>query len=707
MKRIQNYITFQHFLPLAYALVLSIGLVFLVFKLCAFFSFSSSYFYLSSILIFIATFAIWYFRFSRKQAISVLHAKNQHLNYKLDAAFEKENNWLLQNLKNQLDKEKLHLDFKQKSIFAGIGICCFFVSAFIPKKAEIIQKESTILSTSKTQFKTKAVFKVEEIEATILPPAYTQKQTFNTENLNITAPEDSKIKWRVKSSFDKNHKWYIVNEIGLKRAFSYNNNRYFHEDVLISSGLYSLQVFENDSILYQSPYYTLEAIKDESPEIIPREKNLYTVFDPKKSFSLPISAEVKDDYSVKNVQIIATLARGEGENVKFREKSFMISSTPFKSKNLNFELDLKALKFEPGDELFYYWLAVDNKWPEPNFKKSDTYFIKYKDPKAGETTTENTMALNILPEYFRSQRQIIIDTEKLIRKRNKIKPEVFNETSNEIGFDQKSLRIRYGQYLGEEFESNIGHAEDTDDPLASFTHDHDSSEHEDEAVAAPENHSHGGESKTDEQDPLAALMEQYVHSHDDGEMNTFYEKSTQALLKSALEQMWQAELHLRLNDPEKALPFENVALRFLKEAQQKARAYVKKSGFDPSPIKEKEKRLSGKLEKVNPDLSFLRLLKTEELANLSAATLGLIEKTSLASSEKQVIVRLINLLPEKSQIKNILQKKANDATLNQTEKEKIVSELLSLNAYQKSNNALPLLYDKNKDLRNAFLKIMN
>ncbi|MCU7371185.1 hypothetical protein PEC18_09965 [Paucibacter sp. O1-1] len=66
------------------------------------------------------------------------------------------------------------------------------------------------------------------------------------------------------------------------------------------------------------------------------------------------------------------------------------------------------------------------------------------------------MAVNIMPEYFRSQRQIIIDTEKLIAKRKKLPTKEFASISNEIGFDQKVLRLRYGQYLGEEFETSIG-----------------------------------------------------------------------------------------------------------------------------------------------------------------------------------------------------------------------------------------------------------
>ena len=52
-----------------------------------------------------------------------------------------------------------------------------------------------------------------------------------------------------------------------------------------------------------------------------------------------------------------------------------------------------------------------------------------------------------------SDADLVSFTEKLIAKRKKLGKEDFNSTSNEIGFDQKALRLRYGQYLGEEEEN--------------------------------------------------------------------------------------------------------------------------------------------------------------------------------------------------------------------------------------------------------------
>ncbi len=134
---------------------------------------------------------------------------------------------------------------------------------------------------------------------------------------------------------------------------------------------------------------------------------------------------------------------------------------------------------------------MDNRQPEANFTKSDTYFIVYRDTTQLEESELATMAVNRMPEYFRSQRQIIIDTEKLIAKRKKLAAKEFNSTSNEIGFDQKVLRLRYGQFMGEEFETNIGgggapddHADDGGS-LEGFMHKHDTEEEHAAVAEAP------------------------------------------------------------------------------------------------------------------------------------------------------------------------------------------------------------------------------
>lgn len=113
----------------------------------------------------------------------------------------------------------------------------------------------------------------------------------------------------------------------------------------------------------------------------------------------------------------------------------------------------------------------------------------------------------------------------------------------------------------------------------------------------------------------------------------FEENSSMSLLKLALEQMWESELHLRLYEPAKALPFQEKALEYLKSVQQKSRAYVKRSGFDPPPLKEKEKRLTGDLEDLKKQIEVEQLELTNRLAPLAAEVLGLLPKQQLSARE--------------------------------------------------------------------------
>jgi hypothetical protein len=544
---------------------------------------------------------------------------------------------------------------------------------------------------------------------TVRPPAYTGLPEIRSTNLNASALVGSMLDWQVQFSSHQQLSVRLVSSRGQEIPFRQVGEQFTYQDRLVNSGLYAIKAYwrseaKPDSVVYQSDFYRLEAQPDLAPKIEPASKELYTFHflkDPKK---LAIAARVSDDFKVSRAFIVATVARGSGENVKFREVKVPLNPTNFKDARLTKTLDLNALNFAPGDELYYYWAAFDNRQPEPNFTKSDTYFVVYKDTTQTEESQLATMAVNIMPDYFRSQRQIIIDTEKLIAARKKLAPKAFNSQSNEIGFDQKSLRLRYGQFLGEEFEKSIG-----GDPaplptnnegvvvsgmaaIQAYMHKHDEGEGETAAPPPPahsadDGHNHGGGGGLNEdKDPLAALMEQYVHSHDNAEVNTFHEQSTRALLKTALENMWQSELHLRLYEPEKALPFERKALEFLKLSQQKARSYVKKTGFDPPQTKEKETRLTGELTNVNTSYRQERQYSQQRVEMLVAEVLGYLDVSTLSTRQRQHLQQIGNALSDRimnSGLQNWsvmtgLQKLVVGKTLTVAEKTRLKSGLYAL-----------------------------
>jgi hypothetical protein len=186
---------------------------------------------------------------------------------------------------------------------------------------------------------------------------------------------------------------------------------------------------------------------------------------------------------------------------------------------------------------------------------------------------------NIKPEYFRSQRQIIMDTEQLLKQKDSLSKEVFNSTCNNIGIDQKMLRLRYGRFLGEEDESDVGGLGENSEL-----------------------------SKAENFNNAAMILDAMTDKHDNAEDATFLEPSIKAQLKATLTEMWNAELRLRLYKPQEALPYEYKALRLLKDLQQKSRAYVAKTAYNPTPLK-LEKRLSGDLGKILQPVSKATITK--------------------------------------------------------------------------------------------------
>ena len=595
----------------------------------------------------------------KRHAIALLHNHNPGLEYSLDL-FDKPD----LNVVEQMQLERIaarSAAFPRREVYRGLWIYFgIFLLAWginygayrltmhsdVPVKTATPQSVLTHNTPPKApQYRTARV--------KVAPPAYTGLPSKESTDLNISSLVGSMVEWSVEFDHIAGLSVRMANSRGEELVMKESNGAFVLRDRIASSGLYSIKGYWKDSLVYQSDFYKLEALPDLAPRIEPASKELYRYHSLKDPKNINISARISDDFRVRQAFIVATVARGSGENVKFREIRLPLSPSDFKEANIRKSIDLNALNFTPGDELYYYWAATDNRQPDANFSKSDTYFIVYKDTAQIEEAELATMAVNIMPEYFRSQRQIIIDTEKLIAKRKKLKAKEFNATSNEIGFDQKVLRLRYGQYLGEEFETTIGGdnpAADNGNIIDAFTHHSDGHGEGGESHAGEprvgepahaDEHTHEHKQQpAGEKDPLAALMEQYTHAHDDAETNTFYEQSTRSLLKMALEQMWQSELHLRTYEPEKALPFEHKALEYLKTAQQKARSYVKKSGYDPPPIKEKEKRLTGELKDLATQWEYEKEFNSKPTASLAAALLGYLEKDKLTQHEQARLAAL-------------------------------------------------------------------
>ena len=415
---------------------------------------------------------------------------------------------------------------------------------------------------------------LEEIRIHIQPPAHTGLQNRTEATGNASVPENSEISWAISAGGDVDKAEVRFSSSAIEMA---GDGNHFEASGRADQNLIYQVALTNRDTTILSDYHAVSVIPDQKPEFLfslpeePRSEVTET------RREVEIDVEISDDYGLGDISLHATLARGSGENVRFRDQVLPfeeISGAGTKTIHAFATLRANSLEMEPGDELYFFITAEDNH-PTPQVSRSDTYFVIYRDSSETEPPAFATIAVDVLPEYFRSQRQIIIDTEKLLDEKPGISRREFEQRSNATGHDQNLLRLRYGQYLGLEDEMTLSEG----DAGAADDHSHEQDgDHTDES-----------EAESHDEDPLA----EFGHNHGSAEMNTLFADSPRALLKEALDNMWSAEMYLRTNRPEEALAYEYQALELLKEVQQADRQYSRKAGYDSPPIPVDEKRLTG------------------------------------------------------------------------------------------------------------------
>jgi len=437
---------------------------------------------------------------------------------------------------------------------------------------------------------------ISDFSLTIHPPAYTGKAESIQKQFSVKPEAGARIDWKITTNIGVKKLKIIFNDketITLK-ASDRTSTSWTYSKTINQAGFYQLELDGKKSDLYQ-----IVIIPDLPVHISISQPKQKTVIDIGQPQQFTLKANLTDDYGVSDAFISATMASGKGEGVSFTEKKMPLHTSFNNKKNNSVTqlIDLKTLGMKPGDELYFFIKAMDN---HGQSSRSDMYFVSIVDTTELMSLAGMTTGVNLVPEYFRSQRQIIIDTEKLLKEQNTITIETFKTRSNNLGIDQKLLRLRYGQFLGEESETEIGG-------------DHD--DHNDK----------DGQKETGEKfGDVTAIMDKYAHKHDVAEDATFFEPEMKAQLKAVLSEMWTSELRLRTYKPQEALPYAYKALRLLKDLQQKSRAYVAKTTVKTASLKP-EKRLSGELDKIMQPVQQMNMEQKEERNTLLKSTLSLLE----------------------------------------------------------------------------------
>jgi len=427
----------------------------------------------------------------------------------------------------------------------------------------------------------------------IVPPAYTGLAARDEASLDTKAPQGSHLRWTLRFEPQATAADLVFHD-GTRLALVRDGDDWSVDRSLDKSVLYRV-VPRGAERQPAPPLHRLDALADTPPQIkvLVPERSLSLVTPGQRNW--PLIFEASDDYGVAaNGQLRITLAQGEGENITFRERTLDVRGIGGgKLKRFSPQLDLASLGFATGDDLIAQLTISDNRAPQPQKVRSPSLILRWPSDLGTESTGLEGMVKKVMPAYFRSQRQIIIDAEALLKEKRKLDAERFVARSDSIGVDQRILRLRYGQFLGEEAEGG-GKPPPTND---AETHDdeHDGEHAETQAEAAShDEHDHAA--TRDVAQPAfgadANVLEEFGHTHDHAEAATLLDPETRATLKKALDQMWQSELHLRQGHPEQALPYAYKALGFIKEVQQATRIFLARVGPELPPIDE-SRRLSG------------------------------------------------------------------------------------------------------------------
>ena len=423
----------------------------------------------------------------------------------------------------------------------------------------------------------------------ITPPAYTGLPIRQSDRLDARAPVGSRLAWTLRFAAQPAAADLVLlggQRVPLTRAGDgWTATLRLDRSTLYRVGFAGMT----------GPLHRIDVIPDTPPviRVVEPERTLTPMTRGQQRWSLAF--DVTDDHGVApaaSLRLIVT--SGEGENIGFRETSMALTgSGAARRKAFRASLDIAALGLTPGNDIVAQLIVADNRPSSPQRVRSPSLILRWPPDLGKEAGGMDGMVKTVLPAYFRSQRQVIIDAEALEARRRRLPAATFAQKSDEIGVDQRALRLRYGALLGDET---------SDAPVLPTSDTPEKPKDAADGHAAGDGHDHGPPKQKVFGNPMDVLAD-YGHAH--GEAAGLLDAASAALLRQAVDAMWQSELNLRQGTPDKALPHAYLALRLIKKVQQATRIYLARTGPELPPI-DLTRRMTGERKGLGtPSLALL------------------------------------------------------------------------------------------------------
>ncbi len=432
----------------------------------------------------------------------------------------------------------------------------------------------------------------------IRPPAYTGLPARSVDALATKVPEGSTLQWTLRFAPMPDRAELVFHD-GRRVSLQRQGDAWTASRRIDKATLYRVAL-AHPLPPAQARLHRIDVVTDRPPQLrAVQPQHTLTMLTPGQR-SWPLAFEGSDDYGLAaTAQLRITRTEGSGENITAKQQTIALRGAgSAKRKRYAHNVDLAALGLVAGDDLIVQLSVDDRHAPTPHTTRSPSFILRWPPEAGAEASGLDGLLKKVMPAYFRSQRQIIIDAEALLKEKRKLAADQYAERSDGIGVDQRLLRLRYGQFLGEESEGApqlpTNDAEDEHD-------EHDEAASGEPSAQAgnttqPQAHDdHGHDANPQRQATFGEeqqILEKFGHTHDQAEAATLLDAATRELLRSALDEMWQSETNLRQAHPELALPYAYRALAFIKQVQQASRIYLARVGLELPPIDE-SRRLGG------------------------------------------------------------------------------------------------------------------
>jgi hypothetical protein len=313
-----------------------------------------------------------------------------------------------------------------------------------------------------------------------------------------------------------------------------------------ASGAFETRVVADERVAPAPLVRAVETYADTVPEVRITEPAGDQLLRAVPSGPINVRWAARDDLGLASAALKFIKSRGEGDAAKFTSGELGAGSVERAGGGGrewvgSASLDLARLDVRAGDT-FVFWVEARDRNPVPNNTgRSASLAIAIAGPE-GVRLNLSDLRPNEIGRFLLSQRQIIINTEKLHQERARLQPEEVRRRANAIAADQREFKNSFNDYIKIE----------------------GAGEHEPEVG--------GGSTPASVEDQAQEAAEERTRPHDHGiEEPPQGSPSSVRDMVYAIRAMWDAEDALSTVDTAKALVHEREALQRLKRAQLAAR----------------------------------------------------------------------------------------------------------------------------------------